>query len=222
MPSVLLQDGARVAVGNVYAVGRNYAAHARELGNEVPAEPFFFLKATGSLWCGEGALRLPFGRGPIHHEVEMVVLLGRGGHHFTRAGARAAIRAVGVGLDLTLRELQAKLKEKGLPWTLAKSFPDATVVSAMRVVPPELDLGDLPLELSIDGQRRQAGRTSSMITDVPGQLAYLSARVPLLPGDILFTGTPEGVGPLSPGQTLELSVGELARLTVAVEARDEE
>lgn len=205
--------------GALWAVGRNYREHARELGNEAPSEPFFFLKASAALWNGELPLRLPFGRGPIHHEVELVVEIGalpEDGSELTPARAGRAVRRAGVGLDLTLRELQTSLKAKGLPWALAKSFPNAAVVSPLVDVDDAAALGDLPLSLAIDGAVRQSDRTSSMIFGVAELIAYLAARVPLSEGDLLFTGTPAGVSALAAGQILHAALGDLATLTLPI------
>ena len=213
---VVLAGGGQVVVGEVYAVGRNYRAHAAELGNEVPDEPFFFLKTRSSLWRGERPPRLPFERGPIHHEVEMVVMLGRAPRDASAAACRRAVRAVGVGLDLTLRELQNRLKAKGLPWALAKSFVNASIVSPLAEVAHDEPLDDLPLSLRIGGRMAQEDRTSSMVRPVAELIAYLAARVPLRRGDLIFTGTPAGVGELAPGDRLELRLGELAALDLEI------
>ena len=191
--------------GDIWAVGRNYDAHARELGNAPAEEPFFFLKSRSSLWLGPEPPRLPRGRGPVHHEVEMVVQIGAG----------LAPAAVAVGLDLTLREVQGRFKERRLPWALSKSFQDSAIVSELvPLTEGGPDLADLELVLRVNGEVRQQGLTSQMRHSVAALIEYLGARVGLRDGDLLFTGTPSGVGPVEPGDRLELDLSGVASLAV--------
>lgn len=213
---VRLADGGTRAVGTILAVGRSYAAHARELGNAVPDDLVLFSKAGGSLWDGSDPVRLPFARGPIHHEVEMVLLVGRRLQDATPGEARAAVAGVAVGLDLTLRELQGSLKGKGLPWLLSKSFPNAAIVSPFAPAPPSLDLQSLELSLEVGGAVRQSSSTSLMLWSAAELLSLVSTRMPVLAGDLLFTGTPEGVAPLLPGDRLVAKLSEVARLELTV------
>lgn len=217
--TVSLPDGSRVVPGKVVCIGRNYAAHARELGNEVPEAPVVFLKPSTSLVADGGAIVLPPESGDVHHEVELVAVIGTPCRNATPEEAAAAIGGWAVGLDMTARDLQADLKKKGLPWTLAKGFdtfaPLGEVVPAGAVADPQL----LDVELRVNGQTRQAGKTSDMLHTVADLVAYVSSIMTLLPGDLVYTGTPEGVGPVGAGDELVATITGLPPLHVTVERR---
>ena len=189
-------DGPPIPVGTVYGIGRNYAAHAAELGNAVPEDPVVFLKARAAV-RGLSPAPMAFDEA-FHHEVEVVLVLGRP----VPLGAAAgwdAVRGVALGLDLTRREVQNRCKEKGLPWTPAKSFAGSAVVGP--VVPLER-LGDperLRFSLAVNGEVRQRGDLSLMVFPIPRILGHLASLAPLEPGDLVFTGTPAGVGPIRRG-----------------------
>jgi 2-keto-4-pentenoate hydratase/2-oxohepta-3-ene-1,7-dioic acid hydratase in catechol pathway len=202
-------DGSAVDVGTVYAIGRNYAAHARELGNAVPAptdDPVVFLKARTAVRGLEPA-PLAFPDESFHHEVEIVLLLGE---DVSLGGSPgwAAVAGVALGLDLTRREVQARCKERGLPWVPAKSFAGSAVVGPFL---PLSALGpggtdDLSLSLAVGGELRQQGHIRDMLYPVPRQLGYLASLAPLEAGDLVFTGTPEGVGPIRRGDRFEMTL----------------
>lgn len=192
----------RSDVANIYCIGRNYAAHAKELGNDVPTEPVVFLKSTACLRGLEDE-RLAFPDESFHHEAELVVLVGREIAWQTTAGWDD-VEALGLGLDLTRREVQTALKAKGLPWTTAKSFFGSAVVTPFTPVEAFTDPNDLAFELRVNAELRQQGRTTSMLFSVPRLLTYLASLGPLGPGDLIFTGTPAGVGPISKGDLIEL------------------
>lgn len=195
--------------GNIYCVGRNYADHAKELQNEVPREPLIFLKAPAAL--------RPFAEGPIaypgesfHHEVELVLLIGR----YVALGAKSeakpgAIAAIGIGLDLTRREVQEQLKKKGHPWTLAKSFAGSALLHPLRALDPELPLENIDFRLDVNGEGRQTGKSSDMLFGFTSILQYLVELHPLYPGDLIYTGTPAGVGPLRKGDTMRIQSQKL-------------
>lgn len=199
MIDVVLTGRGAVRAGTVYAIGRNYAAHAREMGAE--PDPVVFLKPATSLVPGGGAIAWPKDSRLVHHEVELVLLLGEGGQDLDRAAAERAIAGVAVGVDLTARDLQDEAKQKSWPWARSKGFAGAAPVSAF--VPREaLRAGwdALDLRLEVDGQVRQQGSSTAMILDAPAVVQRLSRWFRLAPGDVVFTGTPEGVGPIEPGQ----------------------
>lgn len=193
-------SGFDVPLRTIWCVGRNYAAHARELGNDVPEEPVIFLKPASALLATGGALVLPEDSNRVDHEVELVVGLGLG------KKPRYAI-----GIDFTARDVQERLKKAGLPWTLAKGRRGFAAVGPF--VPAELPLD---LTLAVNGEVRQHGSTKDMLWTVPQLLAYLDEKFGLSDGDIVFTGTPPGVGPLKSGDFLEASLGTVSRLTLAV------
>lgn len=182
---------------NVWCVGRNYADHAKELGNSVPAEPLIFLKSGSSVLFPTSRVELPWELGAIHHEVELAVRWSRPGH----------LSDYGVALDLTARDQQSKLKAQGHPWTLAKSFRNSTWLGNFH---PLQDLEALQrdgtLELMINGETRQRGRFADMVHGVRELAAYIERYFPVEPGDVLLTGTPAGVGPLQPGDHVQARV----------------
>ena len=202
MREITWLEGGVAPAGKILAVGRNYAAHAAEM--KAAAEPVVFSKPGTSLVLPGEPVRLPRNRGEIHYELEIVAHLGSGGTDLTPAAAAGCVDGYGLGLDLTLRTLQAEAKKKGAPWTLTKgfdhSFPVSPFLHAAAVAKPE----DLRFELLLDGELRQKGWSGDMLHSVPELLAYLSSWITLEPGDLILTGTPEGVGPVIPGQTARM------------------
>lgn len=191
-------------VGKIVCIGRNYLDHVRELGNAVPETPLLFMKPSTALVGLDAPLRLPEARGACHHELELAVLIGRRLTGTSPAAAREAIAGYGLALDLTLRDLQAELKAKGQPWELAKAFDGACPLSAF-VRPEELpDPQAVEIELYVNGERRQHGSTAQMMHPILDLIAHVSRHFTLLPGDVVLTGTPAGVGPLAGGDRLEL------------------
>lgn len=205
-PTAELIGGGTVDVRNVWCIGRNYAAHAAELGNATPTdEPVLFLKASSSV--------RPLASGPLafdtevfHHEIEMVLMVGEHVPLDGLAGREPTecVRAIGLGLDMTRRGKQDELKKAGLPWTLAKSFGGAALLSPFSPVDGSFDLADVSFELSLNGAVQQSGHVSQMIFDIAFQLRYISSFAPLMPGDLIFTGTPSGVGPIRRGDKVSL------------------
>lgn len=190
---------------NIYAVGRNYVAHARELGNQPPQEPVIFCKTLQTLTT-ETHLVFPQFLRPIHYEAELVLRVGRS---VPQGGAVAleCVSHVGLGLDFTARELQNKLKEKGLPWHLAKNFQNACFVAGFSNT---VDVNrPIRFDLHQNGQLRQSGDTRAMIFPFDRVLAFLVRFGALEEGDLIFTGTPAGVGPVAPGDVLRVSSQEL-------------
>ena len=197
-----LPDGRELRPGKILCIGRNYAAHAEELGNEVPSEPLVFLKPSSALVDSGGAVRLPPQSGDVHHELELVAVIGTGGKDIARADALSHVAAYALGLDLTARDVQSRAKAKGHPWSVAKGFdtfaPLGPLADAAEVGDPQA----LEIALTVDGETRQRGTTDRMLFPVAELVAYLSGVFTLEPGDLVYTGTPEGVGPLAAGQTL--------------------
>lgn len=207
--------------GKVVCVGRNYAEHAKELGNPVPAEPILFIKPRTALVPMESPVVVPRGQGACHFETELALLIGGELRNAGEAQAAAAIAGLGLALDLTLREVQDALKARGLPWEKAKAFDGACPLSAFVRPGPaaglEQRLAGLRLRLRVNGEIRQDGNTADMLTPVLPLLAYMSRHFTLEPGDVVLTGTPRGVGPLVPGDRLQAILGE-DLLTVETEA----
>ena len=214
-PFVVLQgSGDRLRVGKILAVGRNYAAHNKEMGTDERVDPVLFLKPPTAIVHDGSSIALPRDLGAIHHEVELVAVIGTSGRAIDPAKALDHVLGYAVGVDLTLRDMQADAKKKGEPWDLAKGFdgsaPVSSVVSKERVPDPAA----LPLTLEVNGAIKQSGSTSQMLHKVADLVAFASKLITLERGDLLFTGTPEGVGPIVPGDVVKARLGDLASVTI--------
>jgi 2-keto-4-pentenoate hydratase/2-oxohepta-3-ene-1,7-dioic acid hydratase in catechol pathway len=191
----------------IVCVGRNYAAHARELGNEVPAEPLLFLKPPSSL-IGDGeSIELPAVSNRVEYEGEIGVVLSRRLRKATAEEARGAIAGLVAANDVTARDLQKSDSQ----WTRAKGFDTFCAVGPMGAVPD--DLGRLSLTTRVNGEVRQQGTASQMVFDIPALLAYISQVMTLEPGDLVLTGTPEGVGTLAPGDVVQVEIDGVSRIS---------
>ncbi len=194
-------------MGKVVCVGRNYAEHARELNNPVPTEPLLFIKPATSVVPMAPSIKLVQGRGPVHYETEIALLIGAPlSGLVSEEEAEAAIIGVGLALDLTLRELQDQLKAKSHPWERAKAFDGACPLSPFVPKAQAGDLHALSLQLDINGERRQQGSAAEMITPIVALVRHIANQFSLLPGDVVITGTPAGVGVLNPGDELTLAI----------------
>jgi fumarylpyruvate hydrolase len=205
----------RFPVHRIFCVGRNYADHAREMGHDPDREPpFFFTKPPEA--AVEPGIEVPFPRAThdLHHEVELVVALGGGGQDIAVAEAQALVYGYAVGIDLTRRDLQAQAKKMGRPWDSGKAFaasaPCGPILPAARFGHPV----EGRIALSVNGELRQEGDLAQLIWSVPEIVAHLSALWELQAGDLIFTGTPAGVGPLRPGDAIACEVAGLPRLDV--------
>jgi fumarylpyruvate hydrolase len=190
----------RFPLRRVFCVGRNYAAHAREMGNDPDREPpFFFTKPADAVVPAAGTLPYPPATNDMHHEVEMVVALGKGGANVPVADALSLVWGYGVGLDLTRRDLQAVAKELSRPWDMAKGFDASAPCSELHPVSEVGHPDKARIWLEVNGAVKQDGNLQEMIWPVADVIAHLSRFVTLQPGDLIFSGTPAGVGPLKPG-----------------------
>ena len=199
--NVQSEQGNLIPVRNIYCIGRNYRAHAAELNHDVPDNPFFFQKSIPALNTTNEII-LPENR-EIHHELEIVVLISKDGEMISVSSTDTFISGYALGLDLTDRIYQTQLKEAKLPWLLAKSFKGSAVVSAFQ---SEMVQNDFWLKMN--GEVRQMGNASQMVFSISQQISFLSSMIPLMSGDLIFTGTPSGVGPIHSGDSLELGIGE--------------
>lgn len=203
---------------SVFCIGRNYADHAKELNNPLPVLPVVFTKPITALTYDGGEIRVPQNLTQnVHHEVEMVVAIGKYGRFISEEDAMSYVAGYGVGIDVTARDLQSALKEKAHPWTLAKGMdtfaPLGNFVEAKEVTHP----GQLSISLEVNGQLRQQGNTADMIFSLPALISFVSQYISLHKGDLLFTGTPAGVGPLNDGDKVTAQLGDgLSRLSVDV------
>lgn len=204
-------------LGKVVCVGRNYAEHAAELNNPVPSEPLLFIKPGSCVVPLAEGFVIPEGRGAVHYEAEIAVLIGKPlSAHPNAEEVLDAISGYAPALDLTLRDLQARLKDKGLPWEISKSFDGACVLAPFVVADAVADPADLGIRLSLNGQLRQQGNSSEMLNPILPLIAHMAGHFSLLPGDVILTGTPAGVGPLSVGDELELELVGLSRFSSRV------
>lgn len=194
------------ALGKIVCVGRNYADHAKELDNPVPNEPLLFIKPATSAVELEKPIDAPFSRGDVHFETELALLIGEELSHATADEAERAVVGIGLALDLTLRDLQARLKEKGHPWETSKAFDGACPLSAFLPLSQVPNWSALTFSLEIDGQPRQHGEGSDMLFPVATLVAEMSRHFTLEPGDVVLTGTPAGVGPLPRGAELHFTL----------------
>lgn len=196
----ILGSAQRFPVRRIFCVGRNYADHAKEMGAVVePGRPMFFCKPADALVTDGADVPYPSLTREFHHEVEMVLALGAGGCDVPAERAAQLVWGVGVGLDLTRRDLQAQAKAKGHPWDIAKGFDHSAPVSALRRVDGELPGPDTELRLTVNGTLRQHTKLAAMIHDVPHLLAALSEMFELKASDLVYTGTPAGVAALERG-----------------------
>lgn len=209
----IFTDSTTMPVGTMYCIGRNYAAHAREMHAVVPEDPIVFLKPPAAYAPDGSTIALPPFSSNIHHEVEVVVVIGRDVDSVLEADALDAVAGYGVGIDLTARDVQSRAKQHGEPWATAKSWKHAAPVS--HIVPRAVS-GDGPFAFSlhVNNEARQHGTTSMMERTIASLIAYCSTVFTLRRGDCIFTGTPEGVAQLHAGDTAVASLTDLVQLTV--------
>jgi len=215
--------GDEFPVHRIYCVGRNYVEHAIEMGATGREAPFFFMKpADAVLPAAEGVtVEMPYPRltQSLHHEVELVVAIGRGGSDIPASRAMDHVWGYAVGLDMTRRDLQNEMKKQGRPWCIAKGFDLAAPIGAI-VPAAQCRVGpDTAIELKVNGAVRQASRIGKMIWSIPEVIAYASAAWELAPGDLIFTGTPEGVAAVVAGDTLSARVEGVGSLDVKLTSR---
>jgi len=218
IPSVAIDGSeARFPVHRIYCIGRNYAEHAKEMGASVDrANPVFFCKPADAVVADGAQIAYPCGTSDLHHEVEMVVALHSGGSNLAAPDALRHVFGYGVGLDLTRRDLQAKAKEKGLPWDTAKAFDRSAPISALRQARKVGHPLRGSLELEVNGKLRQQADISDMIIGVPQIIQALSKLFELAAGDLIFTGTPAGVAALARGDWFKARLEGIAELHGAI------
>ncbi|TMW57368.1 hypothetical protein Poli38472_003293 [Pythium oligandrum] len=204
----------------IVAIGKNYEAHAREMGAKAaPKEPMFFLKPTSSYVQNGGEVLLPPGIGDVHHEVELGVVIGKTGRDIRKSESMEHVAGYVLAIDMTARHLQDKAKKAGTPWSMAKGFDTFTPVSEFIPKSKVLDPHDLTLWLKVDEELRQRGSTSDMVHDIPSLIAYISRIMTLEEGDVIITGTPEGVGPVPPNTMLSAGIEGILDISFPVKTR---
>ncbi|MDD2736559.1 MAG: fumarylacetoacetate hydrolase family protein [Desulfuromonadaceae bacterium] len=206
----------KFTIGKIVCLARNYAEHARELGNETPPAPVLFMKPASSLIGDGDTVRIPAYSQECHYEVELAVLIGSQACNVTADKALEHVAGYGVSIDMTLRDVQNQLKAKGLPWEIAKGFDTACPLSDFVPAGAVVDPHDVTLKLAVNGEVRQNGTTADMIHRIPQVIAHVSAIFTLEPGDVILTGTPAGVGPVRAGETMTAEIATVGRLTIPV------
>lgn len=186
----------------IFGIGRNYAEHIKELGNERPEEPVIFFKPDTAILKNNAPFYYPEFSQDIHHEVEIVIRISREGKNIQEKFAHKYFDQLGLGIDFTARDLQSKAKQKGLPWAIAKGFNGSAPISEMLPIEQFTDLQDINFGLQVNGEWKQKGNTKHMIYSFSYLIAYLSNFFTLKKGDLIYTGTPEGVGPVKVGDRL--------------------
>jgi 2-keto-4-pentenoate hydratase/2-oxohepta-3-ene-1,7-dioic acid hydratase in catechol pathway len=200
----------------IIGVGRNYSEHIQELKNDRPTEPVIFLKPDTALLKNNSPFYHPDFSNNIHYEVELLVRIGKEGKNIEEKFASKYIDGIGIGIDFTARDLQDKAKEKGLPWTLAKGFNGSAPVSEFIPVTEIKDLGNINFSLNVNGNTVQKSNSNKMIFSFGSVISYISKFILLKKGDIIFTGTPEGVGKINIGDRLEAFIENEKHLQVDI------
>lgn len=204
---------ARFPLRRIFCVGRNYAEHAREMGHDPNAEPpFFFTKPADAVVDSGAAIAYPPATADLQHEAELVVALGAGGANVAEERALTLVWGYAAGNDLTRRDMQAAAKAARRPWDMSKGFDNSAVVGPLRAASAGVPSGRI--RCRVDGMVRQEADLAEMIWSVPAIITYLSGLVTLAPGDLIFTGTPAGVGPIARGQTCTVDIDGLEPATV--------
>ncbi len=211
----------KTPIKTLYCIGRNYAAHASELNNPIPSAPIVFIKPATTIISDGDDIVIPAASNDVHHEVEIVVLIGKAGKNIAVEAAGEHIAGYAVGIDVTARDIQSRAKEKSHPWAVAKGYdtfaPLSEFVSPNAIGNPN----GIQLSLNVNGETRQDGNSTNMLFPIPQLIAYLSGIFTLQPGDLIFTGTPEGVAKMSAGDKVTASLENgLTTLTVGVKGSD--
>jgi fumarylpyruvate hydrolase len=214
---VPVAGGGAFPVRRIFCVGRNYAAHAREMGHDPDREPpFFFCKPADSLLIGDADLPYPTMTKDLHHEMELVVALGKGGSDIAEADALSCVWGYAAGLDMTRRDLQNEAKKLARPWDMSKGFDQSAPIGTMVPASALPDPTRGKIELKVNGVVRQTSDLSQLIWSIAETIAYLSRLVRLEPGDLIYSGTPEGVAAVKPGDVMEGMVEGVGTVTTRV------
>ena len=200
----------------IICIGRNYVNHAKELGNDIPTEPLFFLKPDTAIQPKGHPFFIPHFSNDIHYEVELVLKINKTGKHIEERFAHTYYDQIGLGIDFTARDIQEKCKAKGLPWEKAKGFDGSAQISRTFINKAELALNNITFSLEKNGEQVQIGNSKDMLFSFDKIIAYISKFYTLQIGDLIYTGTPEGVGPVKAGDKLQGFIAEKEMLKVMV------
>ncbi len=216
MYSIRFNNGKTLTPSKIVCVGRNYAKHIEEMKSSRTKDPVLFLKPNSALCDAGKPLQIPTQHGAVHHEIELAICIGKGGQNISRERVPEHIAGFGLALDLTLRDMQSVAKEKGLPWAVTKGFDGACPVSEFVPAEQVTNAQELDLELKLNGTLRQKGNTRQMIFTIPALISYISRFFTLEEGDLILTGTPAGVGPLTSGDRIEAAIEGVAKTETVV------
>jgi fumarylpyruvate hydrolase len=207
---------ARFPLHRIYCVGRNYLAHVREFGNDEKSPPFFFAKASDMIVEDGSTVPYPPLTNKYHHEVELVAAIGKGGANIPLESALGHVFGYAIGFDMTRRDVQQAAAKKGHPWEIGKSFDQSAPCGPIYPAAQVGHVQEGEIEIAVNGQVRQRSDLNLMIWDVPNIISQLSQQVTLKPGDLIYTGTPEGVGPVVSGDVMVGHIAKLGELTIKV------
>ncbi len=221
IPTVPVADGVGMfPVHRIYCVGRNYAEHAKEMGFSDREPPFFFMKpADAVVPVAPGTtveLRYPLPTTNLHHEIELVIAIGRAGRNIKAANAQAYVYGYAVGLDMTRRDQQFAMRDKGRPWEIGKAFDQSAPIGPIHPASRTGELSTAAITLKVNGEVRQSSDISQLIWNVHETIEHLSSYFELQPGDLIYTGTPAGVGAVKPGDLMEGAIAGLGDLKVKI------
>jgi fumarylpyruvate hydrolase len=218
VPSVAIANSEnRFPVHRIYCVGRNYAEHAREMGGDPNREPpFFFCKPADAVVTSGSTIPYPLATQSFHHEVELVAALKSGGTNVKPEAALDLVFGYAVGVDLTRRDLQQAMREKGRPWDVGKAFDRSAPIGELLPASASFNVSKSAIALSVNGEVKQSSDIGELIWNVPDIIAHLSGLFELKAGDLIFTGTPAGVGPLKPGDRVEATIAGLSKLNFSI------
>ena len=210
------ESGEDILVPAIFCLGKNYARHAAEMDSQVPETPIVFMKPSTAIVHNGARIGLPVITNDLHHETEIFFVLGKEGRNVRKGDARSYIAAMGVGLDLTLRDVQSKLRKDGNPWLISKGFDGSAPISDAVPV-KDVNFEELEISLTVNGKERQRGRYSSTIFKIEDVIVFISRLFTLERGDLIFTGTPEGVSRLERGDRLHAELVNYVSLDVEID-----
>lgn len=203
-----IPDFPDLTYGSIYCIGRNYAGHIKEMKSSQTKDPVVFLKPRSSIVQNNGTVFIPAQSSDVHHEAELVLLIGREGKNLSADNSMEIIRAIGIGIDFTARDLQSEAKKIGKPWTLSKGFDTFAPVGNLVDYKKDIDPDNLQITLTVNGKERQNDNTEHMIFSTGKITSYLSHQFTLYPGDLIFTGTPKGVSSVTNGDHITAILGD--------------
>ena len=216
MSTVLLKPDKQIKVGKIVCIGQNYMRHIDELKSKITKTPLLFFKPATAILTEGNLINLPTISNEVHHETELALLLGKEAKNISKSSWKEYVAGVGLALDLTLRDIQREAKKNGLPWAVCKGFDSSCPISSFVSLDSISDIQNLSIELFVNNEKRQEGFTGDMIWPVDELLTYITTIFTLEPGDIVLTGTPDGVGEIHTGDHLHAKISNVAEIDFQV------